>query len=104
MLIWFHQHPLIGFVPICGFHEQPDSWRRHWLTFKFAAAECLGGLSKKSIDDTNYLFACVLEAQQSGDKQQTIAALQKVLEKYEFEAPPDVSLPALLRYVIDSIK
>jgi hypothetical protein len=43
------------------------------------------------------LYACVLEAQQTGDKREAVAALQKVLEKYDYKAPKGIHLPALLR-------
>lgn len=45
----------------------------------------------------NLLYACVLEAQRSGDKRQASIALQEVLAKYKYSAPAGVHLPALLR-------
>ncbi|TKA58186.1 hypothetical protein B0A49_06961 [Cryomyces minteri] len=51
----------------------------------------------ESAKDSTLLFACVLEAQQSGEKRQAVAALQRVLEKYSYDAPAGVHLPALLR-------
>ncbi|KAK4995492.1 sporulation-specific protein 22 [Elasticomyces elasticus] len=61
------------------------------------ATESLEIICKASSKDATYMFACVLEAQQSGCKQQAIAALQKVLERYNYSAPTGVHLPALLR-------
>lgn len=43
------------------------------------------------------LYACVLEAHNSGNKSQAIRALETLLKKYDDSAPEDVHLPALLR-------
>lgn len=48
--------------------------------------------------DATLLYACVLEAQQTGDHLQIINSLQRVLEKYNYNAPNEIHLPALLRY------
>ncbi len=40
-----------------------------------------------------------MEAQSVGDKRQAINALERVLEKYDFNAPAGIHLPALLRCV-----
>ncbi|KAF2096421.1 SPO22-domain-containing protein [Rhizodiscina lignyota] len=61
------------------------------------AAENLEALCKSSSKDATLLYACVMEAQQAGNKQQTALALQKVLGKYDYGAPRGVHLPALLR-------
>ncbi|KAK3064561.1 hypothetical protein LTS18_006048 [Coniosporium uncinatum] len=61
------------------------------------AADCLEGICKQSSKDATLLYACALEAQQVGDRAQAVAALQKVLEKYDYGAPQGVHLPALLR-------
>ncbi|KAF2090252.1 SPO22-domain-containing protein [Saccharata proteae CBS 121410] len=61
------------------------------------ATECLDIVCKQSSKDATLLYACVLEAQQVGDKRQAAVALQKVLQKYEYGAPQGVHLPALLR-------
>lgn len=61
------------------------------------AAECLDVVCQHSTKDDTLLYACVLEAQQAGDKRQAVIALQKVLEKYGYGAPAGVHLPALLR-------
>lgn len=61
------------------------------------AAENLEAICKASSKDATFLYACVMEAQQVGNKKQTAQALQKVLGKYEHGAPPGVHLPALLR-------
>lgn len=44
------------------------------------------------------MYACVLEAQQTGEQTQMVVSLQRVLAKYEYSAPNGVHLPALLRY------
>lgn len=61
------------------------------------ATECLDTIFRASTKDATLLYACVLEAQQIGDQCQSIASLQRVLEKYNYNAPQEVHLPALLR-------
>lgn len=61
------------------------------------ATECLESIFNASTQDATLLYACVLEAQQTGDHVQSIACLQRVLEKYNYNAPDEVHLPALLR-------
>lgn len=62
------------------------------------ATECLDTISHGSTKDATLLYACVLEAQQIGDQPQIVAALQRVLQKYDYNAPAEVHLPALLRF------
>ena len=64
------------------------------------AAECLQVISSSSPNDPNLLYACVLDAQQVGDKFQTLAALQIVLEKFDYGTPSSIHLPSLLRLTI----
>lgn len=64
------------------------------------AAECLQIISSSSSKDPTLLHACVLDAQQIGDKPQTLAALQLVLEKFGYGAPSNIHLPSLLRLTI----
>jgi hypothetical protein len=64
---------------------------------EIAAVECLDLVCQQSTKDATLLYACVLDAQQCGDKRQAVVALQKVLEKYDYGAPTGVNLPALLR-------
>ncbi|KAI9795239.1 MAG: hypothetical protein M1835_006135 [Candelina submexicana] len=100
--------------PACArevYNQMSDAGRAtpmtKYLMFKVAlrggdtdfAAECLNAVCDNSTDDATLLYACVLEAQQSGDKIQVAAALQKVLDKYDYGAPHGVHLPALLRSV-----
>ena len=61
------------------------------------ATECLDSICKATTKDATILYACVLEAQKTGDHGQSIAALQRVLQKYNYGAPDGVHLPALLR-------
>src|SRR4051794_20406816 len=60
------------------------------------ATECLDKVSSSTSEDASLLYACVLEAQSTGDKLQAVAALQRVLEKYEHRAPAGVHVPSLL--------
>jgi len=64
------------------------------------AAESLHTISSATTKDPTLLYACCLDAQQSGNKLQTIAALQLVLEKYGYTAPSAIHLPSLLRTTI----
>jgi len=66
------------------------------------AAECLDSISCQPSKDATLLYACVLQAQQSGNKNQAIAALQRVLTTYNYDAPRGVHLPALMRLVTRS--
>ncbi|KAL6717482.1 sporulation-specific protein 22 [Lecanora helva] len=61
------------------------------------ATECLDAICTASAKDATLLYACVLEAQQSGDQVQVVHTLQRVLTKYGYSAPNEVHLPALLR-------
>lgn len=67
------------------------------LVLSIAVAECLDLICRQSSKDVTLLYACVHEAQASGNKRQAIAALEKVIEKYDQSVPADVHLPALLR-------
>jgi hypothetical protein len=67
------------------------------------AAECLQFISSATTKDPTLLYACCLDAQQSGNKHQTIAALQLVLEKYGYSAPSAIHLPSLIRTTIQLI-
>ncbi|KAF1835983.1 SPO22-domain-containing protein [Decorospora gaudefroyi] len=61
------------------------------------ANECLDYVCRSSAKDATLLYACVMEAQSTGDKRQAIRALEKVLDKYDHGAPAGIHLPALLR-------
>ena len=63
------------------------------------AFDCLHSLCQQPAKDSTLLYACVLEAQTSGDRRQAIAALQEVTKKFNFHAPEGVHLPALLRCI-----
>lgn len=79
---------------------QNESLTRY-LAFKLAvrsddydlATECLSVIAKQAKTDTSFLYACVLEAQQSNMRHTAVAALQVLLDRQ----PPDVHLPTLLR-------
>lgn len=68
------------------------------------ASECLEVVHQASSKDPGLLYACVLDARQVGDKDLAAAALQLVLEKYQFNPPSTIHLPALLRCTIRLIK
>jgi hypothetical protein len=61
------------------------------------AAECLESVCRQSSKDATLLYACVLEAQNFGNRREAILALEKVLDKYDYSAPTGIHLPALLR-------
>lgn len=61
------------------------------------ATECIDSICTASTKDATLLYACVREAQQTGDRLQIIKSLQRVLEKYNYNAPNEIHLPALLR-------
>lgn len=67
-------------------------------TYWTKATECLDTISTACTKDATLLYACVLEAQQTGDQMQMVVSLQRVLAKYDYNAPSEVHLPALLRY------
>lgn len=64
------------------------------------ASACLEMIYKAATDDCTMLHACVLDAQQVGDRTLTIEALQLVFQKYEYNAPSSANFPALLRCMI----
>jgi len=67
------------------------------------ATHCLDAVCNESSKDATILYACVLEAQQAGNKRQAATALQRVSEKYDYGTPRGVHLPALLRQEIRRI-
>ena len=88
-----------------AFHQLPWSAQNEgmarYLAYKLAlksddiqlAKECLAVLSKQSDKDERYLYACVLDAQQSSDRKMTVAAFQALVD----QPPSSAQLPALLR-------
>lgn len=96
------------------FNSMSDSARNEpmsrFLMYKIAirggdtdlAAECLQAISSDSrkSQDLTLLYGCILDAQQVGDKLQTLAGLQLVLEKSNYGAQTEVHLPSLLRLTI----
>ena len=63
----------------------------------YEATECVDAICVASTEDATLLYACVLEAQRTGDHLQTIASLQRVLQKHDYGAASGIHLPALLR-------
>ena len=65
------------------------------------AAQCFDAictsLNKDVNKDASFMYACVFDAQRSGNQAQIIYALQQVLERFDYSAPSGIHLPALLR-------
>lgn len=90
----------------------PESSREdqntQFLIFKLAlraddtelAVNALDKVYNSASKDATLLYACILDAQQIGNKELAIKALQMVLEKYEYATPEGVHMPALLRCTI----
>jgi hypothetical protein len=88
-----------------AFHQLPLSSQNEgmtrYLAYKLAlksndiqlAKECLAVLAKQSGKDERYLYACVLDAQQSSDRKMIVAAFQALVD----QPPNSAQLPALLR-------
>jgi hypothetical protein len=97
------------------FSSMPDSAKNEpmsrFLMYKIAircgeselAAESLQIISSATAKDPTLLYACCLDAQQSGNKFQTVAALQLVLEKHGYAVSSAIHLPSLLRTAIQLI-
>jgi hypothetical protein len=64
------------------------------------ALDCLEVANQGSSKDPSILYACVLDAQEVGDKKMALAALKLLLEKHQFNPPSTMHLPALLRCTI----
>ncbi|KAI1295094.1 meiosis protein SPO22/ZIP4 like-domain-containing protein [Xylaria venustula] len=64
------------------------------------ALRCLEQISEVSSLNTQYLYACCLEAQQAQDKVITIKALQHVVLRHQPHASSSIHLPALFRILI----
>ncbi|KAI9690965.1 MAG: hypothetical protein M1822_008585 [Bathelium mastoideum] len=67
--------------------------RSHDIEF---ASECLESICQSTRKDATLLYACVLEAQQSGNRQQAITALQQTIGRCD-HTMHEVHLPALFR-------
>ncbi|TGO66305.1 hypothetical protein BOTNAR_0064g00120 [Botryotinia narcissicola] len=63
------------------------------------AAECLEKVASCS-EDSSLLFACVLDAQQVGNKKHVLDALWLVLDKCGYGAQENVRLPSIIRMII----
>jgi len=61
------------------------------------AKQCIDSICIATTKDATILYACVLEAQRMGNHSQSITSLLRVLDKYDYNAPSGVHLPALLR-------
>ena len=82
-------------------HPAQNEAMTRYLAYKLAilsndrelASECLSILSKRTDSDHNYLYACVLDAQQSGNRPIAVASFHALAELQ----PRGLYLPALLR-------
>lgn len=63
------------------------------------AAECLEKVASCS-EGTSLLFACVLDAQQVGNKNHVLDALWLVLDRCGYGAQENVHLPSIIRMII----
>ncbi|OLN95249.1 Regulator of drug sensitivity 2 [Colletotrichum chlorophyti] len=61
------------------------------------ATECLERIGVVAPQDPNFLYACVLEAQQVNDRVCAMLAMKKLVERHESSEASPVHLPALLR-------
>lgn len=68
------------------------------------AAECLESVAKHADTAPEYLYACVLDALQSGYERQGYIALQKILETSKHTTLKGVHLPALIRCMLRMLK
>lgn len=64
------------------------------------ASECIEAIFSSSSNDPSLLYACCLHSIQGNNKKLTLAALQLVLEKFNYTPPLPVHLPSLLRITI----
>jgi hypothetical protein len=91
-----------------AFYELPASSQNEgmtrYLAYKLAlksndmqlAGECLGSLVKHVDKEPRYLYACVMEAQQSGNRAMAVAAFQALVD----QPSNGIQLPALLRCTV----
>lgn len=61
------------------------------------ASECLASIAQTSSTQTDLLYACVAESQQSSNKSQAIAALRSVMISCDHNVANGAHFPALLR-------
>lgn len=64
------------------------------------ATECIEAVSTSVSKDPKFLYACCLDAQQSGDLICTLRALKLLAEKYEYSRGGEIHFPAVLRSTI----
>jgi hypothetical protein len=95
-------------MPESGQDAAESQYLMYKLALRSADAELAGSslekLCKCSGKDATLVYACVLEAMQTGEKQQAVSALKKVLDICEYSAAKGVHLPALLRCTIRLLK
>ena len=59
----------------------------YYAKAQHTAAQCLEEISAHSTKDATLLYACVLEAQRAGDRMQSVASMQRVLENMSMLRP-----------------
>lgn len=64
------------------------------------ASKCIEMVGKTASKSNKFLYACCLDAQQSGGKLCTLKALRLLADKYDFQRDQDIHFPALLRSII----
>jgi hypothetical protein len=94
------------------FHRLPEAAQNETLTrylmYKVAvrcaerelATECLGIVARESKQDQNLLYACVLDAQEAGDKRCAVEALKVLILRHEHHRASDIHVPALFRCTV----
>lgn len=85
-------------------HSSQNEGMTRYLAYKLAlrsndlrlASECLASLAKHIDKEPRHMYACVLEAQQSGNRAMAVAAFQALID----HPSEGVQLPALLRCTV----
>ena len=99
------QYLLFKIAILCKDQELgiPSSASYQLLRLMAIAIGCLNIISSDLTKDPTILYACVLEAQRTGEHLLAVMSLQRVLSKYNYGAPNSIHLPALLRYILTSL-
>lgn len=61
------------------------------------AAESLNIVAKHAPLDASFLYACVLEAQQSGNRREAIKVLQTIIVTHDSATSTSLHIPSVLR-------
>ncbi|GKT44533.1 uncharacterized protein ColSpa_04714 [Colletotrichum spaethianum] len=91
------------------FHNMSEAARNEpmtrYLMYKVAlrsadrelAAECVERIGVAAVQEPDFLYACVLEAQQAGDRVCAMQAMKQLANRFEFSEASPIHFPALLR-------